>query len=611
MRSGYLVTIFSLTIFLIGGLANSQDFTKQILLDGYFGREAEFGDFDRDGDLDILMFYHTGDIHGPGYTRILENKGSEFTTLDVNLSPVETLASNLNNGSANWIDYNSDGFLDIFLVIGLPASVETKLYINNGDKTFSEKHLNITDLIPGSCGPSWSDYDNDGDLDLTIMGDKPFEDYRVRIYKYSTAKQMFSAIDYDFGNSIIKSRKPWADFNNDGYLDLLVNEPSGSTQTYLAIYKNEGGRTFSKIVYSDLRGLNDDVLNQNGDMRWGDYNNDGFLDIFISGRHTSYTAEGISYLYRNNGDETFTKVDIDSVYNMIGDVSVEWGDYDNDGDLDILQTGELDIHGVMHRTRIYANGNSGFTNSGNEDFLRNQQLGMSTWGDCNNDNKLDLLVFGRFDYHSQIALYKNNSAKNNTPPQAPDSLNTHIGSEGITLSWAAAYDAETEQKSLTYNVYLIFEDDTIVQPNSLKNGKRIIVDMGNAQHNTFYKPRNLKAGVYKWGVQSVDNSFIGSEFSHEETFQLGNVSSINDQNLELDHLQVHPNPFNNELGISILGSNNSAEIRIFDINGKLIYSMENASLPHIFDTNFINPGVYILSVSNESKVFTKKIVKNY
>lgn len=522
--------IFILVSLCISINLNSQNFSKQILLDNYYGREAEFGDFDRDGDLDILMFYTFNNASGEGFTRIFENVNSEFNELELGFPIVEYFGSS-RNGAINWVDFNNDGYLDVFLVVGKPFSIETKLYINNKNKTFTEKELNINDLVLGSCGPIWVDFDNDGDLDLTMFGVESSK-YAIKIYENNIDTQELNAIPYTFDNVIIKSRMPWADFNNDGYLDLLVNELIDNSQTNLAIYKNNGDKTFTKIIYANHLGLNNDILNQTGDMRWGDYNSDGYLDILISGQHTDYTGSGITYLYKNNGNETFTKIDIDNVYGMTYDVSIEWGDYDNDGDLDILQTGEGRINGIKDRTRIYNNENLEFVNSNIENLLGVHQRGMSTSGDYNNDNKLDFLVLGQIDYtHHQIALYNNISLINNYPPQAPLNLSQDINNDEIILSWDKGNDQETSQEALSYNIYLIRDNDTIINPAALINGKRILPRIGNSQHNNFYKLKNLKAGTYKWGVQSIDNSFIGSSFSLEETFEItDNSSQLDDDN---------------------------------------------------------------------------------
>lgn len=612
IKQGLKKNIFILTLLYISINANSQHFSKQILLDNYFGREAEFGDFDRDGDLDILMFYTLGDAYGEKFTRILENNNFEFIELELGFPSVENFGSS-RNGSANWVDYNNDGYLDVFLVTGEPFSSETKLYINNKDKTFTETELNIDDLVIGSSGPVWADYDNDGDLDLTLFGRNNSYEYTIKIYENDIDNQELNGIQFTFDDAIIKSRMPWADFNNDGYLDLLVNEPIDNYQTNLAIYKNNGNKTFTKIIYNDLLGLNQDVLNQTGDMRWGDYNSDGYLDVIISGRHTNSSGSGITYLYKNNGNETFTKVDIDNVYGMAHDVSIEWGDFDNDGDLDILQTGDGWLNGIQGRTRIFKNENLVFVNSNIEDFLSVHQHGMSTWGDFNNDNKLDFLVLGQKNYtHHQIALYENISTTDNTPPLAPLNLSQKVENSEIVLSWDKGSDEETSQDALSYSIYIIRDNDTLVNPGALTSGKRIFARIGNSQQKNFYKLKNLKVGTYKWAVQSIDNSFIGSNFSLEKSFEITEELILSsDNSLLFDLISVSPNPFKSYINISNKSSSELVSIRLYDINGKEIYNKRDVLFPVKLDTKSLTKGIYILSIKSElDQNYYTKIIKN-
>ena len=589
----------------------AQDFEKQILLDDYYGREAKFGDFDRDGDLDILMFYTFEDPYGEGYTRILENTETGFVELEVGFPRVEYFGGS-RNGAINWVDYNNDGYLDVFLVVGQPFSVENKLYINNRDKSFTEKPIDVDELVLGSCEPSWCDFDYDGDPDLMIFGDKDFNDYTIRIYENKLDNQEFSAIDFDFGECIVKSRKPWGDFNNDGYIDLLVNEPIDNYQCNIAIFKNNGDKTFTKAIFPDLIGLNQDVLNQTGDMSWGDYNNDGYLDILISGQHTNSTGNGITAVYKNNGNETFSEVSLNGVFPTKGDVSIEWGDFDNDGDLDILQTGEGDISNtqIFAKTILYRNDNGTFQNSEIE-FLDAHQCGMSTGADYTGDSNLDLLVLGEVNYtHHQITLFENTSVINNTQPQPPTLLNAEVVNNQLILTWNAGADEETPQNALSYNVYLIHEDDTIVQPNSLENGNRTLVGLGNAQLNKFFKYRVSKVGQYKWGVQSIDHSYIGSAFSNEESIEVTSITAIEDVKIRNTMMNVFPNPMEEHITISSEQIKDVDEISLKDINGRDVYRINNVQLPHSIILGELKSGIYLLSIKSELNIFCKKIIKN-
>jgi len=330
--------IYILIILFFSSSAFSQAFERDTLLDNYYGREVEFGDFDKDGDLDLLMFYTYAYSYGEPFTSIFENTESGFKLLDYSLPIVEEFGSSW-NGAAIWGDVNNDGFLDVLLIITTAIDFEAKVLINNGDKTFSEMSIIMSDLNTGTCSPSWADFDNDGDIDLTIFRRAGPNNFTIKLYENDLNNQEFTPIDFDFGNCILKSRKPWGDFNNDGYLDLLVNEPNDDYGSNIAIFKNNGDKTFTKIIFPNLIGLSQDVGNQSGEMKWGDYDNDGDLDIIINGQHTSSNGSGISKLYQNSGDENFVEIHLEGLIPSYSDVHIEWGDFDNDGNLDLFKYG--------------------------------------------------------------------------------------------------------------------------------------------------------------------------------------------------------------------------------------------------------------------------------
>jgi predicted nucleotidyltransferase len=121
----------------------------------------------------------------------------------------------------------------------------------------------------------------------------------------------------------------WGDYDNDGDLDILLTGYSGSAAVS-KIYKNNGDGTFTEQTSISLAGV------QYSSVAWGDYDNDRDLDILLTGSLSN--GNPVSKIYKNNGNGTFTEqtsISLTGVQNS----SVAWGDYDNDGDLDILLTG--------------------------------------------------------------------------------------------------------------------------------------------------------------------------------------------------------------------------------------------------------------------------------
>ena len=89
----------------------------------------------------------------------------------------------------------------------------------------------------------------------------------------------------------------WGDYDNDGYLDILLTGQSSSS--YISkIYRNNGNNTFTELNRTYINGIG------YSSASWGDYDNDGYLDILLTGYNES---DRVSKIYSNNGDNTFTE----------------------------------------------------------------------------------------------------------------------------------------------------------------------------------------------------------------------------------------------------------------------------------------------------------------
>ena len=289
------------------------------------------------------------------------------------------------------------------------------------------------------------------------------------------------------------------------------------------IYHNDGNGEFHAISTS-LPGVE-------GSAAWGDYDNDGRLDILLSGTGLS---SGFVKLYHNDGNGAFHEVSTG-----IGSVeggSVAWGDYDNDGRLDILLNGSVDDACV---SEIYLNDGNGAFHEVSPQPLAAQSAAVA-WGDYNRDGKLDALFSGslpdlqsapgQYSTNDTTLVYPNGSDAVNTVPDAPAGLTaTAMSPTSVSLSWTAPHDAQTPAGGLTYNLRVGTTPggDDIVAPPSDADGLQLVAQRGMIQGTTWTLTGLTPDKTYYWSVQAVDTSFDGSPFAAEKSVMAGAaISSV-------------------------------------------------------------------------------------
>jgi hypothetical protein len=301
--------------------------------------------------------------------------------------------SGLSNGCC-WGDYNNDGYLDLFVANGWPGDANNFLYSNNGDGTFTKITDGpvVTDMTNSIAG-TWGDYNNDGFLDLFVANYKQNNMLYTNNGNGSFTKITTGSIVVDGGASFCCS---WGDYDNDGNLDLIVGNRKAENNF---LYRNNGDGTFTRITTGAI--VND--AGETFGVVWGDYNYDGDLDLFVAN-----AFGGNNLLYTNNGDGTFTKVMSGSVVSDGGNsYGGSWGDYDNDGDLDLFVAnagGEDNF--------LYANNGEGtFTKITAGVIVGDGGYSFgSNWGDYDNDGDLDLFIVNWADENN--FLYSNDGNSN-------------------------------------------------------------------------------------------------------------------------------------------------------------------------------------------------------
>jgi hypothetical protein len=313
------------------------------VLDSGFHFGLAWGDFDNDGYLDLLALDGVGDTT-PGKGVVYRNSGDGTFTSITGGAP---FAKDYFAMGA-WADYDNDGWLDFFTtaIPGTSQLLHNNLFRNNGDGTFTSilQGRIVTDVGSGA-GCVWGDYDNDGFPDLFVANEI---DGGLSFLYHNNHDGTFdrvtnSAWATDHGTS---SCAAWGDYNNDGYLDLFVAGFTGPNR----LYRNNGDGTCTRITSGPV------LSNPSGaaihGASWGDYDNDGYLDLFLANEF------GNNALFHNNGDGTFSQIQTANLITEGGNKGAcAWVDYDNDGFLDLFVTRGGD-QGLQSNLLYHNNGNS-------------------------------------------------------------------------------------------------------------------------------------------------------------------------------------------------------------------------------------------------------------
>jgi ASPIC and UnbV/FG-GAP-like repeat/Secretion system C-terminal sorting domain len=275
---------------------------------------SAWADIDNDGDPDVLIINST-----QRKSEIYENKGSGMFTL-LSTSGIDNDPQYFHG--AAWSDFNNDGFVDL-LITNFFETRFHHLYKNNGNKTFTRIfNSTITSETNRSTAPILADYDNDGLTDVFIPNgnDKPNSLFR-NLGNFQFEKITAGAIATDSYNSVGAC---WGDYNNDGWQDLFVANASNQNNN---LYENNGDGTFIKITSSV-------VVNDGGHSHGAnfiDIENDGDLDLFVT------NDEGPNFLYINDGTGNFSRVMDEAIATDLGmTYGQAWADYNKDGVLDVM-----------------------------------------------------------------------------------------------------------------------------------------------------------------------------------------------------------------------------------------------------------------------------------
>lgn len=454
-----------------------------------------WGDYDSDGDLDLLL---TGGTSSGAVSRIYRNDSGAFVNINASLVNVDL-------SGAAWGDYDSDGDLDVILTgRGAGDTHQTRLYQNNNG-TFNEVSTSLPGLLASAV--AWGDYDNDGDLDLVITGRKSNLDNAAAVYRNE------SGAFVETSGPLAKLRRgalAWGDYDNDGDLDLVMTGRDDAEQRQTKIYRNDEGSFVDANISLPALDLSS--------VDWGDYDEDGDLDLLLAGTSNSGF---VSEVYRNtNGSFSAINAGLPPVEFC----ALRWGDYDNDGDLDILLSG---ADGSGRISRIYRNNGSSFSNI--NAGLTGLAHSAAAWADYDGDGDLDIVLTGNDDASNHTLIYQNGNSSVNNPPTPPTNLTITQDGNRMQLSWLQATDSEMDDDALTYNVRIGSSPglDDVAPAQSLQDGTRKLAAHGNAFHNLQWTIGDLPVGqTFYWSVQAIDGGFLGSTFAAESQFVVNAPNAV-------------------------------------------------------------------------------------
>lgn len=556
------ITLLPFIFFLLDTLP-AQNFTlvdSGDLFDDSGALGCAWGDFDNNGFLDLFasdgqLYYNNGD---GTFTEILSGD----------------VIDNGNGVGGTTGDYDNDGFLDLYT--GSTGGNGGKLFHNNGDGTFAqvleEPFLSDTSDYQAS---SWVDFDHDGDLDLFVCagGNVGYTDNYLYVNNNdgTFTRDTTKLITQDSTGSVNCS---WSDFNNDGYVDLFIaNGAIGIDSFTNLLYTNNGDGSFSRIFTGALTNDQDISLGSS----WGDYNNDGFLDLFVANVQTNK-------LYKNNGDNTFSSINAgELVTENFLSAGSGWEDFDNDGDLDLM-VANLNTGNSFFEN----NGNGTFSKIQGEPFSDHEAIGCA-WADWDKDGDQDI-IFTRTGFN-KITPYLNNGNGNNW---------INIKCTGIV----------SNRSGIGTKIWLkaIIDGNPVCQVREISGQTGVLGQSSLNAHFGLGSGGTIDSIRVEWPsgiVQHITDAVVNNHLEIVEEI------SLNVQDAEasiLNEFAVFPNPANALVNIEFeLSQSANISVDIMDIKGTIVARLKQvektAGLHQLtFQSHQIPSGIYNCLISIDNKL---------
>ena len=485
-------------------------------------------DVDADGDLDLLIagYYviYPTEENPDGWLdhrlTLYRNDGPSGTAWA--LVPVDVEAEGLafTGGDLAWGDYDADGDPDV----AVATAGALALYRNDAGALvrtattlpdyWEDGGFSTMDLR----SLSWADVDNDGDLDLlmpSVSGEFEWLPTTVLRNDGPGAGGAWTFTDAAPGLPIAGNAvSAWGDMDADGDLDLLLGNVSPYGDNFLGTWRNDGGALTPA----------DDSLAfiRYGTADWGDADNDGDLDVVYGGNmDIEEGGETVVRVLFNNGAGGWTPVDVARDFGgpdpWLDFTAVSWADYDSDGDVDLLVCGEwIGPEDIEGRAIVYANQGGGIfaPSSPLPAPIAGNAGGAFTWFDVDADGDLDYFVAGGYYVPGGNGLIEAR-----TQLFRNDVIATNAA-PAIPAGLSASVAGEEASLSWTASsddrtpAGALTYELEVHGSGATVAVPRVLPQPGNVGGNLAWTLKGLEPGVYAWTVRALDNAFNGGPVAH-------------------------------------------------------------------------------------------------
>lgn len=457
-----MLTTFSLTGF--AQTFNLKFFSE--LSDTVNYHALEWMDADNDSLLDLIVFAEKG--NGEELIFVFKHDtigGPQF---------IGHVSAGMNMDSYAFIDYDGDNRLDIVVSGHRDGQPSTVAFLNKGDFVFEGVEV----LASSGSLVSFADFDQDGFMEMVLSGTRDSQPY-LSIFRRTISSWVLVHDSINVEAQAIEA----FDFDGDSDVDFVVSARDEQGSPVLRAFYNK------KNFYFTAEDLTPSVF---GRTNRADVNHDGNFDILISGKNDN-TFVGLTLI------NTAGRFSVgDTLLANAHDAKMFAADFNSDGYCDINVYGILESGDTLNRIfreNTYA-------------ILPHKHMLTQRFGDYDRDGDLDILQLFETPAGSyNILVYQNKTPTENLSPGQPLSAVSAMIFNRFFLYWEKPLDDHTPNESLTYDVIMSSTGrDIMTGQFDLFNGRRLSVSHGNNGTSNYVLLRTYRSGPMNFNVQAVDNA---------------------------------------------------------------------------------------------------------